>query len=367
MLIDLHVYTGSGDSGKLANIAAAAGEFGLDGILVADKEMSASAARAAASLSTDKFRVFVGVEIATRSGDVILVVPELDPFLTREEWRQLTALGKPEFDDVVALAKSHGGAVMMTQPYDREREGAPRDRIFALKGMSAVEVATDLCDPRTIRTTIEAVTAASVPGFGGSARLGRAAGRSRWATLFARPVTSQAELVAAILAGDMWAVELGAEPGAARDSRPPREDRGPRNDRGDRGGRNDRGPRNDRGDRGPRNDRGPRADRGPRPERDARPPRDEDRPAPEAAPEKAVATTPAPEPAPKAAELAAPAEKPARKPRKPRAPKAADAPAAGAAATAPAPAAAEPAAEGGDEPRRRRRRRPRRASGGDDA
>jgi predicted metal-dependent phosphoesterase TrpH len=264
MLIDLHAYSRPSGGLPLDELVAASRSRGIDGILVADRSASSATAALAARLSDDTFQVFVGVEIETRSGDVIVVTPALDPFLTREEWKQLSALEKPTLDDVAALAEAEGGVVLLCQPYDRNRTGAPRDRMFALKGLAGVEVGSDTVDYRTVRTTIEAVKAWTVPGFGGSARKARGRAEGQWLTLFAQPVKTQAGLVEAIKAGDFWALEVRDGSRPPEPARPPRDDRGPRpDDRGPR--RDDRGPR-PAGERRERSD----GDRGPRPEGERR-------------------------------------------------------------------------------------------------
>ena len=248
MLIDLHVYTRQSGGPELWKAVDTAEASNLDGILVADKRASAATAMAVVGGEFDAYPVFVGVEIATRTGDVVVIPSKLDPFLTREEWRQLDALDLPTLEEVQALAKEEDAVILVAHPYERRRKNAPRDRIFAMEDVAGVEVSTTSAKREENRIAVESVGHASLPAYAGSAetRPGRGSG---WATLFGREVKDQADLVAAIREGNFWAVELDAP-----DARPPRHSGGDRGGRGgDRGGRGgDRGGRGGgRGDRRP--------------------------------------------------------------------------------------------------------------------
>jgi predicted metal-dependent phosphoesterase TrpH len=261
MLVDLHVYTSASGGRPLDQVIAEARSFGLDGVAIVDRRSSGDTVAALAKGAAGDFPVFVGVEIETRDGDAIVFVPRVDPFLSREEWRQLLTLDKPRLTEVKALVEREGGVVLLAHPYDRTRAGAPRDRVFAVEGADAFEVGNDTAEPRDTRTAMEALAAGRLAAFGGSAARGRARGGSRWATLFASPVANNADLVAALRGGNYWAVEIGAPGEQPR----PREERAaggpPAGDRGPRPG-GDRGPRPG-GDRGPRpgGGGGPRRDR----------------------------------------------------------------------------------------------------------
>lgn len=257
MIIDLHVYTRPSGGPTLADAIKNAENAGVDAILVADKGASEGVARELAALDdTSKVKVFLGVEIPTADGDAVIVVPEIDPFLSREEWRQLTTLGTPTFEEVTTLVEALGGAVLLTQPYERERAAAPRDRMFALEGIAGVQIANGTSNKNENKLATEAVAKSSLSGFGGSAQLGSRP-NMRWLTLFADAPQTQAELCDALRTGDFWALEvLGNVGPASRDSR--RRDGG-RRDGGRRdGGRRDGGRRD-----GGRRDGGQRG-RGPR-------------------------------------------------------------------------------------------------------
>ncbi|MCB9506264.1 MAG: hypothetical protein H6698_00030 [Myxococcales bacterium] len=214
MLLDLHAYTQLTGGPTLDAVVDGARSRGLDAACVVDRERSAATAAAAVS-GAYGFPLLVGVELPTRTGDVLLFVSDLDPVMTREEWRELTALGVPELSTVVAFAAANDGVVLLSHPYDRNRRAAPRDRMFALGGVAGVELGTDAADERANRVALEAVAKSALPGFGGTARRGGAQAPG-WLTLFGRPVATQADLVAALRSGDFWAVQVqGRSRGAA--------------------------------------------------------------------------------------------------------------------------------------------------------
>lgn len=227
MLVDLHAHSSLSGGKPLERLVEEARNRGLDAICVVDRERSSETARAAAEFP---FPVLVGVEIATRSGDALVFTPQLEPAMTREEWRELNALERPELADVVDWTRARGGVVLLAHPYDRARRAAPRDRMFTLGLVDGVEVGTDDADPTSNRVALEAVGRSNKPAFGGSARK-NGGGDGHWLTLFAQPVSTQTELVEAIASGDFWAVQVD------RDTSPPR--RAERPERGRDGERPD--------------------------------------------------------------------------------------------------------------------------------
>lgn len=235
MLVDLHAHTPISGGKPLATLVDEAKAAGIDAICVADRDASAETARAVAEGNFD-LPVFVGVEISTRSGDAIVITRGLDPAMTREEWRELNALERPELGEVIAWAEARDGVVLLAHPYDRNRRAAPRDRMYTLASVNGVEIGTDDADPTSNRVALEAVARSAKPAFGGSAR-GTDEGDGSWLTLFAQPVKTQDELVDAIASGDFWAVQVDRTAASDRKRHPPRENRDDRRGGGRRGGR----------------------------------------------------------------------------------------------------------------------------------
>lgn len=228
MLIDLHVYTSPGGGPSLDTAIKNARALGLGGIAVCDHRASADVARRVAAEETDGFPVFVGVELPTTQGDMLLFVPELDPFMTCEEWKELDVVGLPSYADVRDLAHRHGGVVLSAQPYDRKRNRAPGDRIFTLDGLASLEVWSSTTDRRAVGMGYEAATRSPMPGFAGSATLSHSYPQDLWVTLFRTQPHDQQSFVEALRAGDYWPVEL-ASGGSSRQGNRRNTSRRPRN------------------------------------------------------------------------------------------------------------------------------------------
>lgn len=231
MLIDLHVYTAPSGGPSIERAVSNAREQGLDAIAVVDRAASADVARAVIDQRFGDFPVFVGVELATTAGDVLVFVPDLAPFYTREEWRELEVLGLPELSDVVEMAQRHRGVVLSTHPYDRKRDRAPRDRVFALSALSGMQVWTSTSDRSANQVALEAGARAQVGAFAGSASVSERGVRQPWVTLFAAEPQTQADLVEALEGGDFWPVEIAesrSRSGGGRGGRSSRSNRGRR-------------------------------------------------------------------------------------------------------------------------------------------
>lgn len=214
MLIDLHVYTDASDGPTLDRVLAQAKELGLDAICVADPRASAEVARAVAAegIETD-VAVFVGVELPTLAGDVIVIPPALDPFLIHEEWRELDVFGVPSLEELREVVERVGAVVLGAHPYDRKRKSAPRDRIFTMDAFAGLEIWTADADREANRAAAEAVANARVPAFAGSATKRSSLPSNTWVTLLGESPTTQAELVKVLRKGNFWPAEIVTDEG----------------------------------------------------------------------------------------------------------------------------------------------------------
>lgn len=240
MLIDLHVYTAPSGGPSAERAVSTAREQGLDAIAIVDRNASAETARAVLDEKFGDFPVFVGVELATTAGDVLVFVPDLDPFYTREEWRELEVLGLPDLSDVADLVERHKGVMLSAHPYDRDRARSPRDRVFALPELAGMEVWTSTSDRVANHIALEAGARAQVGAFAGSASVSERGVPQPWVTLFAAEPETQVDLIDALEGGDFWPVEIA-------------ESRTRSGGRGGRGGREGRGGRPSRSNRSRRN------------------------------------------------------------------------------------------------------------------
>lgn len=218
MLIDLHAYPQRGGSSTIPDVIKQAKASGLDGVCFVDRQIAKGVARSVLDGDFGDYPVFVGVEISTRSGDVIAIVPELGEFYLNEEWRQVDSLqARPPLSDVQALVEEQGGVILVAHPYDRDRTSPMRDKIFMMKDIAGVEVATNGASGSSNQLSLESVPHAPHPSFAGSAD--RNGGVGRWATLFADAPSDQRSLVEALKGGNFWAVELGRGGGSGGSER----------------------------------------------------------------------------------------------------------------------------------------------------
>jgi predicted metal-dependent phosphoesterase TrpH len=217
MLIDLHVYTDASEGPDLERVLKQAEELGIDAICVADKRASEKVATLVANdeLDTD-IDVFVGVEIETLAGDVLVIPESIDPFLTQEEWRELDVYGVPSFAELQEVVNRTGGVILGVHPYDRERTSAPRDRIFVVDDYAGLEIWTADAGSDSNRAAYEAVANASVPAFAGSATKRKKLPKYPWVTLLGGTPSSQKELVDVLRAGNFWPVEIVADGGQSK-------------------------------------------------------------------------------------------------------------------------------------------------------
>lgn len=220
MLIDLHVYTDASDGADLKRVLRQAEELGIDALCVTDTRASAAVARAVVADEIDSdVSVFVGVEIPTLAGDVLVIPRALDPFLVQEEWRQLDVFGIPSLAELSEMVERVGAVMLGAHPYDRKRTSAPRDRIFAMEGFAGFEIWTADADRDSNKAAAEAVASAKVPAFAGSATRRKSLPPNPWVTLLGASVETQEQLVDALRAGNFWPVEIVAEEGKSRGKR----------------------------------------------------------------------------------------------------------------------------------------------------
>lgn len=209
MLVDLHAQTvkaGARGSDPAKVIEAARG-VGLDGVAFVDRLHSSHAAEVLAAGKAADFPVFVGVEIPAALGRFLCFAPEVDPFYTREEWRQLMALPMaPTAARIAQLFDDLGGAVVVAQPYERENGIRLGDSLVFCDGLAGVEALTPVHSRVDCLLAVEAGIKMGLPLAGGSAGSHEV---GRFATLFSGDLATQADLVEALRAGNFWAVQLG--------------------------------------------------------------------------------------------------------------------------------------------------------------
>lgn len=129
MKVDMHVHTSASRCSNMAPLALekAAIRAGLDGVVVTDHNTQ-SGYKSARKVCR-KIRIYPGVEVSTRGGEVIALFFEGDI----EKGLQL--------GDAVRLIREAGGLAVLPHPFDFLRSGAGRTKIRP----DAVEVFNSRC------------------------------------------------------------------------------------------------------------------------------------------------------------------------------------------------------------------------------
>jgi hypothetical protein len=248
MLVDLHAQslrTGARGSDP-AKVIEAARAAGLDGVAFVERLHSSQTGEVVAAGKAADFPVFVGVEIPAALGRFLCFAPELDPFFTREEWRQLMALPMaPTVARIVQLFDDLGGAVLAAQPYERDNGARLGDSLVFCEGLAGVEALTPMHSRIDCLLAVELGVKMGLPLAGSSAGSSE---MGRFATLFSTELRTQADLVAALRSGNFWGVQLGEV--SARRGAPPRSRRRTQSSGGDDKGGGPRGSRRRQRSRG---------------------------------------------------------------------------------------------------------------------
>ena len=255
MLIDLHVHSKATagcdlDPGK---VLAKAEQLGLDAVAFTDLN-SLSAANELLAVGQGKgVKVFVGVELATDHGHYLAFFPEPTNVPEPAQLFGDSSKGWPA-REVLEKVASLGGVAIAAHPYDRDVERPSGDYIFTLKDrLVGIEGLNGQRKPGVNDLAVEASEHMALPCTGGSGAKGMVDEVGKAATWFKDDVTTHAELVAALKAGQFFPVGAGRPPALSELARAPKNtgERFDRGDRGDRGGRD----RDRRGGRGGGRDR----------------------------------------------------------------------------------------------------------------
>lgn len=195
MIIDLHIHekTYSSDSHiALEEIIDKAMEMGLDGVCITDHE-SVQLREKAHALSREKnFPVFVGAEVLTYEGD--LLVYGLDHLPSH----------KMHADELAAYVTSRGGALISAHPYRKNNRGL-EDHLKHIERLSGVEGLNGNTPFYLNLQAMEAAEESQKPIFGGSdAHVIQQVGK--YATRFNGTIGNEQELAQAIREGNVTPV-----------------------------------------------------------------------------------------------------------------------------------------------------------------
>ena len=215
-LIDLHVRLAEGRSSAPADLAAAALEVGLDGLVVVGNDLAPPIECG----EHDGVALFCGVEIDSDVGRLICVPATDDEWFRGAGWRSLHD-GEAGYASaaIVAAFAERCGAVLVAQPFDRDLEHPACEEAFtATAGLAGVIVTSSPRHSTSNDRAQVAARGAGLPGVGGSAS---GPGDERFggvATVFAEPPVDQATLAAALRSGRLWPAEIVALPPASEES-----------------------------------------------------------------------------------------------------------------------------------------------------
>ncbi len=195
MIIDLHIHekTYSSDSHiALEDIIDKAMEMGLDGVCITDHE-SVQLREKAHVISREKnFPVFVGAEVLTYEGD--LLVYGLDHLPSY----------KMHAEELAFYVTSRGGAVISAHPYRKNNRGL-EDHVKNIECLSGVEGLNGSTPLYLNLQAMEAAEESQKPVFGGSdAHVIQQVGK--YATRFNKNIACEKELAQAILEGNVTPV-----------------------------------------------------------------------------------------------------------------------------------------------------------------
>ncbi|SMP70691.1 PHP domain-containing protein [Anoxynatronum buryatiense] len=190
MLIDMHIHekTYSDDSFiELKQIICKAQSMGLDGICITDHDSMGLVDQAAQVSREMNFPVFVGAEILTYQGDILVFGVDHIP----GEMMQAQQL--------IDWTNQHGGVAVSAHPYRKNGRGIG-DGLYSLKGLAGIEGLNGSTPYHLNAQARETALAMDIPLLGSSdAHLLERVGM--YATLFEGSVRDMKDLTEGIKAG----------------------------------------------------------------------------------------------------------------------------------------------------------------------
>jgi predicted metal-dependent phosphoesterase TrpH len=214
MLIDLHVhsYLSRGCNLDPKAVLQRAADHGLDAVAFTESNTQDGCDELIDLGKTSKVKVFVGLELATDRGQYLCFFT--DPMRAPEPVQMWGSNREKPWnaDEALQKLKGLGAAIVAARPFDRESANPAMDYVKSLKLLSGVEVYNPKVRAGANEMALEAAQQLKLPGIGGSDARDSLDEVGYAATLFKKPIATQADLVKAILAGEMWPVQMGELP-----------------------------------------------------------------------------------------------------------------------------------------------------------
>jgi predicted metal-dependent phosphoesterase TrpH len=225
MLIDLHAHSHLSKGCDLDPrlVLERAASHGLDGVAFTETNTQDGCDELFDLQKKTKLKVFVGLELITDKGQYLCFFPR--PELAPEPVQMWGSNREKPWSAAECLpkVKQLGAVIVAARPYDRDFPNPAGDFILTLPVLSAVEGYNPKVRQTSNELAVEAAESLKLPCVGGSDARTSLDEVGRGATLFKKPIGTQAELVQALLAGEYWAVAMGelprlTRPGEAREA-----------------------------------------------------------------------------------------------------------------------------------------------------
>ncbi len=215
MLIDMHVHSYLSRDCQLDPrlVIQRAQSFGLDGVAFTETNTQDGCDELIDLAKSTKLKIFVGLELATDRGQYLCFFknPERAP-----EPVQLWGSNREKAwnaDECLPKLKALGAAIVAARPYDKSFATPALDYVKSLKVLSAIEVYNPKVRLGANELALEAAQSMKLQGVAGSDARTGVDEIGYAATLFVKPISTQADLVNALIDGTFYPVQMGELPG----------------------------------------------------------------------------------------------------------------------------------------------------------
>jgi predicted metal-dependent phosphoesterase TrpH len=218
MLIDLQVHSHLSKDCTLdpRAVLQRAATHGLDGVAFTETNTQDGCDELFDVGRGSPVKVFVGLELITDKGQYLAFFPK--PELAPEPVQLWGSNREKPWSAAECLPKlkSLGAAIVAARPYDRDSPFPATDYVLSAPGLSAIQTYNPKVRQTANDLAVEAAESLKLPSVGGSDTRASLDELGRGATLFKRRIETQQDLVAALLAGECWAVMMGELPRLTR-------------------------------------------------------------------------------------------------------------------------------------------------------
>jgi len=233
MLIDLHVHSHLSRGCDLdpRAVVERAATLGIEGVAFTETNTQDGSDELLALQPRTPLRIFVGLELVTDRGQFLCFSPRPDQV---PEPVQLWGSNREKpwsATECIPKVLSLGAVVVAARPYDRDFPTPALDQVLSMQGLSAVEGYNARVRQPANDLAVEAAEKLGLPCVGGSDARLTLDEVGRGATFFRDPLSTQADLLAALRGKAYWPVMVGelprlGRPGEARELERPRKKKG---------------------------------------------------------------------------------------------------------------------------------------------